>query len=191
MKLIVGLGNPGDKYINTRHNLGFVVVEELSEKMEDGSWKLDQKFKSEIVKTDQFILAKPQTYMNNSGMAVVALANYYKIKTADIIIVHDELDLPLGKIKIRVGGSAAGHHGIESIIKFLGDDKFIRVRIGIGNLHALGGERGHKHFDAEKFVVEDFTPSETSKLKHLIKGAVVAVIMILDQGLEKAQNQYN
>ncbi len=191
MKLIVGLGNPGDKYAETRHNLGFMVADNLVKTMEAGQWKLDRKLKSEIIRTDQIILIKPQTYVNNSGLSIKLAVDYFKVPLADVIIIHDELDLPLGKIKIRVGGSAAGHHGIESIIKFLGDDKFIRVRIGIGNIHTLGGERGHNHFDAEKFVVENFPPGEISKLKHLIKGAVTAVSLILDQGLEKAQNQYN
>ncbi len=198
MKLIVGLGNPGDKYQNTRHNLGFMVVDKIIADRLPATdygkiWKFENKFKAEVcsLKTEDIIIIKPQTFMNNSGLAVKTIIDYFKISLSDLIIIHDELDLPLGKIKIREGGSAAGHHGIESIIKFLGSDKFTRVRIGIGNAHALGGERGHKHFDAEKFVVEDFTPSEASKLKHIIKGSVAAVTMILDQGLEKAQNQYN
>lgn len=200
MKLIVGLGNPGDKYMNNRHNLGFMVVEELEKKIdggrwkmgvEDGGWKLDKKLKSEIIKTDQVILIKPQTFMNNSGMAIKLVVDYFKIPLSDVIIIHDELDLPLGKIKIRTGGGGSGHHGVESIIKDLDNPDFIRVRLGIGNEHSLGGERGHKHFDANKFVVEDFTPQEKNTVKTMLREAVKTVQMIMEKGIEKAQNQYN
>ena len=191
MKLIVGLGNPGEKYQNTRHNLGFRVVDKIAEKMEDGRWKMDKKNKAEILKLNELLLVKPQTFMNNSGMAVSLLANFYKITPENIIVVHDDLDLPLGKIKIRLGGAAGGHHGVESVIKSLGTDKFIRVRIGIGNIHALEGEKGRKHFDAEKFVVDEFDSGELTKVKRIIKESVQALQMILEKGLEIAQNQYN
>lgn len=199
MKLIVGLGNPGDKYQNTRHNLGFRVVDQLGERLEVSNWKIDKNFKAEIAEINQplssnnskLLLAKPQTYMNNSGMAVLALDTFYKIHDTDLIVVHDDLDLPLGKIKIRLGGAAGGHHGVESVIKYLGTDKFIRVRIGIGNIHALEGEKGRKHFDAEKFVVDEFDPSEETKIKKIIKESVGALQIILEKGIEKAQNQYN
>lgn len=201
MKLIVGLGNPGDKYQNTRHNLGFAVVDELafSVQRSASSWKNDKKLKAEIMQFNYtldassytLLLAKPQTYMNNSGMAVLTLNTYYKIHNTDLIIIHDDLDLPLGKIKIRLGGAAGGHHGVESIIKYLGTDKFIRVRIGIGNIHALEGEKGRKHFDAEKFVVDEFSSGEQTKVKKIIKESVEALKLILEKGLEIAQNQYN
>ena len=116
MKLIVGLGNPGDKrslrsgdlkYAGTRHNLGFDILDEVAKKFNLEDWTREEKFKSELIKTPELILAKPQTYMNNSGMAVKLLANYYKIAPEDIIIIHDELDLPLGKSKGRKGEAAA------------------------------------------------------------------------------------
>ncbi|MBI2593289.1 peptidyl-tRNA hydrolase [Candidatus Daviesbacteria bacterium] len=164
MKLIVGLGNPGDKFINTRHNIGFEVVDALARKLGEGgkgkgeSWEHREKFKAEIIKIDynlkpttyNLILAKPKTFMNLSGMAVSQIASYYKIKPDEIIVIHDELDLPLGHIKIRVGGS-----------------------------------------DAEKFVVEQFLPNEKSKVKAMIKRAVKAVEAILELGVKKAQSQYN
>lgn len=181
MILVVGLGNPGEKYAKTRHNLGFMVLDELAKKMDDGpksgGWKLENKFKSYILRFTQddndIILVKPQTYMNNSGMAAIALVEYFKIDPSDLIIIHDELDLPLGKIKARMGGAAAGHHGVESIIKELGTDKFIRVRLGV-----LGGIRvlRDNNFNAEKFVLEPFMPSEKSKVKHMIKQAVVDIL---------------
>ncbi|MCL5784029.1 MAG: aminoacyl-tRNA hydrolase [Patescibacteria group bacterium] len=184
MKLIVGLGNPGDKYLGTRHNLGFEIVEKLADslKSEGFDWKYEKKFQAEILKIDQsLILAKPQTFMNNSGMAVKPLADYYRIPVEDIIIIQDELDLPLGKIKVRKGGAAGGHHGVESVIKSLNDDKFIRVRLGIGPSSNL----------AERFVLEPFLPSERPKVKHMVKQALEAVDIILEEGLETAQNQFN
>lgn len=167
MKLIVGLGNPEDKYSGTRHNLGFVVLDELAKKidggrMEDKSLKLEKKFKAEILQIHyELLLVKPVTYMNNSGLAVAALDHFYKIKPEDIIIVYDELDLPLGKIKVSTGGAAAGHHGVESIIEHLGTDKFIRVRCGIG-----------PSVNAEKFVLSTFLPAEKHHVRRMIKEAV-------------------
>lgn len=205
MYLIVGLGNPGDKFINTRHNLGFEVVNELARKLGErlqvagNRWEKQEKFKAEILKIDynlkpktsNLILAKPLTFMNLSGLSVQSLANFYKIEPENIIIIHDELDLPLGHIKIRIGGSDAGHHGIESIIKMLGSEKFIRVRLGIGTWHALSGEHKHAAFNAEKFVVDSFLSSEKSKVKAMIKRSLKAIEAILEKGVEKAQNQYN
>ncbi|MCL4365641.1 aminoacyl-tRNA hydrolase [Patescibacteria group bacterium] len=195
MKLLIGLGNPGEKYVDTRHNLGFMIVDELAEKMDNGQWTMDKKFKSEIfncqLSTINCMIVKPQTYMNNSGMAVKLLADYYKIPAEDIIVVYDELDLPLGKIKVRIGGSAAGHHGVESIMDVLKTDKFIRVRLGVGNLKTQSAERKGSAVNAEKFVLEPFTHSEKPQVKHLLKQAVKAVELLLEKGLEKAQNQYN
>lgn len=191
MKLVVGLGNPGEKYAQVRHNLGFEALEEFRKKGNLGDWGIEGKFKSEIVKKDQIILARPQTYMNNSGMAVRQLADYYKLAPEDLIVVYDELDLPLGKIKVRLGGAAAGHHGVESIIKFVGTDQFIRVRLGIGNLKTQSGEHKAVHISAEKFVLEPFLHSEKSKVKHMLKQAVKALQILLGEGLEKAQNQFN
>lgn len=191
MYLIVGLGNPGEKYENTRHNLGFLAVDELRRKLKMGEWSLEKKLKAEIVKFDEFILARPQTYMNVSGMSVDAITKYYKISPDEVIVVHDELDLPLGHIKIRRGGSDAGHHGIESIIKSLGTDQFVRVRLGIGVLKAVSGEHKHVSFNAEKFVIDPFSRGEGSKVKSMLKRSVKAVEAIINEGLEKAQNQFN
>lgn len=191
MFLIVGLGNPGDKFINTRHNLGFEVVDELRRKMDLPGFYSDKKFKSEITKNSGLILVKPQTFMNMSGMAVSAIAQYFKVEPEEVIVIHDELDLPLGHIKIRLGGSDAGHHGIESVIKILGSEQFIRVRLGIGNWHAVSGEHKHASFNAEKFVVEKFLPGEKSKVKAMVKRTVKAVEAIISEGLDKAQNQFN
>lgn len=200
MKIIVGLGNPGEKYIKTRHNLGFEVVDELVKKLdggkwkigvEDGSWKMEKKFKAELIKAQDLILAKPQTYMNQSGLAVKLLTTYYKLPTTDLIVIHDDLDLPLGKIKVRMGGAAAGHHGVESVIEKLGTDQFIRVRLGIGNLRTQSSERGGAHLNIEHYVLESFMPNEKSKVKHMIKQALSALDLLLEKGLATAQNQFN
>lgn len=191
MYLIVGLGNPGDKFKNTRHNLGFEVVDALRRKLEMPEFTKEDKFKAEISKNSELILVKPLTFMNLSGMAVAPISQYFKIPLEKIIVIHDELDLPVGHIKIRVGGSDAGHHGIESVIKMLGDEKFIRVRLGISNWHAISGEHKHASFNAEKFVVEQFLTGEKSKVKAMVKRAVKAVEVILGKGVEKAQSQYN
>lgn len=191
MKLVVGLGNPGEKYAKVRHNLGFMALEEFRRKGDFGGWGIEEKFKSEIIKKDQIILARPQTYMNNSGLAVQLLTTFYKLQPADVIVVYDELDLPLGKIKVRMGGAAAGHHGVESIIKELDTDKFIRVRLGIGNLKTQSSEHKAAHVSAEKFVLKPFIHSEKAPVKHMLKQAVKALDLLLEKGLEKAQSQFN
>lgn len=197
MKLIVGLGNPGEKYAGIRHNLGFTVVDKLGSRVQGigDSWKYEKKFKSEVLNftlnASRFTLVKPQTYMNKSGIAVKLITTYYNLPPTDLIVVHDELDLPLGKIKIRLGGAAAGHHGVESIIKDLGTDKFIRVRLGIGNLKTQSAEHKAIHVSAEKFVLQPFLHSEKSSVKHMVKKALKALDLLLGEGLEKAQSQIN
>lgn len=192
MYLIVGLGNPGEKYQKTRHNLGFEVVDVLAHQlMVDSVWLMDKKFKSQILKINEpstnnysLFLVKPETYMNNSGLAVRLLADYYKIPPENIVIIHDDLDILLGKIKVRKGGSGAGHRGVESVIKSLGTDNFIRVRVGIGPTE-------EHMMDAEEFVVSAFTSKEKPVVKRAIKHAVQALKTLLKNGLEKAQNEYN
>ncbi len=191
MKLIIGLGNPGEKFTNTRHNLGFDVLEEFRRKKELEDWSIDNKFKAEVIKYGDLILARPQTFMNQSGLSVAPLAKFFKINPENVIIIHDELDIVLGHLKIRVGGSDAGHHGVESIITHLGSENFIRIRLGIGNLKSQSGEHKHRSFNAEHFVTENFLPNEKSKAKALIKKGVKALETVLEKGVEKAQNQYN
>jgi peptidyl-tRNA hydrolase, PTH1 family len=185
MKLVIGLGNPGDRYMGTRHNLGFDVVDELGSRMKGlgVSWKKDNKLKSEIFNytlgPNHYILVKPQTYMNNSGMAVRLVADYFKIDPADIIVIHDDLDLLLGKIKVRLGGAAAGHHGVESIINSLGTPEFTRIRLGIGNTKSHLGEHQRIHFEAEKFVMEPFLPAEKSKVRSMVKQALSEIEVLI------------
>lgn len=189
MKLIIGIGNPGKQYEKTRHNLGFMVLDAM---VGSGEWEEEAKFQSLVVKLSQDLwLVKPQTFMNNSGMAVLKIVDYFKIPPEDLIVVHDDLDLMLGKIKVRKGGAAGGHHGVESVISALGTDQFVRVRLGIGNQKSHSGEHERVHFNAEHFVLEPFMPNEHSKVKHMIKQATQALEILLDKGLEVAQNQFN
>lgn len=214
MKLIAGLGNPGEKYENTRHNLGFMAVTRFLKDFEsarDTVWKKSEKLKSDIAvldwqpkegKLERVILVKPATYMNNSGMAVKLIASFYKINAEDIWIVHDELDLPIGAMRIRFGGAAAGHHGVESVIESMGTDKFWRFRLGIGLTHPHSGRASRedgaevkvsKQFlvSAEKYVLGSFTHEDHSKVREINKRATEAISYALEKGLEKAMNRYN
>lgn len=188
MKLIVGLGNPSEKYEKTRHNLGFMVIDELLRKItpvEKTVWQKNLKFDSLITKVDNLVLVKPQTMMNASGFAVAKLANFYEIKPEDIWLIHDDVDLPLGEIKIRLGGAAAGHHGAESIIDQLGTDQFVRFRLGIG--HPGRGADGL----VERYVLRQFDINERTEVKQVIKKAVKAIQIALKDGLESAMNRFN
>jgi len=136
MKLIIGLGNPGKEYEKTRHNAGFLAVDKIIENFQFSIFNFQLKFNAEIsqgiINNEKVISVKPQTFMNGSGQAVKAIADYYKIKPEDIIVIHDDLDIPLGKYKISKGKSSAGHKGVQSIIDLLGTKNFTRIRIGIG-----------------------------------------------------------
>jgi PTH1 family peptidyl-tRNA hydrolase len=129
--------------------------------------------------------------MNLSGMSVAKITNFYKIPPRNVVIIHDELDIVLGHIKIRIGGSAAGHHGIESIIEHLKSDQFVRFRLGIGSQKSFLGEHKHIDFNAEKFVIDHFVLAESSAKKSLLKKCTSALDVLLKEGLEKAQNQFN
>ncbi|MCJ7804681.1 aminoacyl-tRNA hydrolase [Patescibacteria group bacterium] len=189
MKLIVGLGNPGEKYEQTRHNLGFMVLDELAEKMlslAKTKWQVDKKSNSQFIKIGtQLILVKPQTMMNASGYAVAKIAAFYHIESENIWVIHDDADLPLGRIKIRLGGGFGGHRGIDSIIEQLGTDKFVRFRFGIGEAN-----RGKDRL-LEKYVLKNFTANETNKVKQMIKKTTVAIKLALDEDLERAMNHFN
>jgi PTH1 family peptidyl-tRNA hydrolase len=218
MKLIVGLGNPGKQYEKTRHNLGFMVAEQFLKDftpVNNTSWDDDTKRKADVAviewqrrshSSDQeivekVILAKPKTYMNNSGMAVQLLSKFYKIEPENIWVVYDDLDLPLGNMKIRLGGASAGHHGIDSIIQTLGTDKFWRFRLGIGmrkntavkvdtdgKAHPIGKEVMR---NTEDFVLGKFSGPQWGKARELIHRASKAIQEGLEQNLDSAMNRYN
>jgi peptidyl-tRNA hydrolase, PTH1 family len=196
MKLIVGLGNPGEKYEHTRHNLGFMIVDQFVKKhMANGVWHMETKFNAEIIKDSLFgkdlILARPQTFMNNSGISVAAIANFFKIDPSDIIVIYDDVDLKFGQIKLRLGGSAAGHHGVESIIEKIGTDQFLRLRGGIGNDKTTNAEDFRSSTPTDEYVIAPFDSGQTNDVKHMIKKAIDALEVLLEKGLESAQNQYH
>lgn len=199
MKLIVGLGNPGEKYENTRHNLGFQVVDHFlrdTQSAKQSIWSVSKKLKSEVASIEfaqeKIVLAKPQTFMNNSGQAVSLLLSYYKVKPKDLWLVYDELDLPTGSLKIRFGGAAAGHHGVESVMEKIGTDKFWRFRLGIGTSH----DKEHviskqKIKKAKEYVLGGFERGDKGKIRELIKHGSDSLQMALEKDIETAMNRYN
>lgn len=203
MKLIVGLGNPGERYERTRHNLGFMVVEKFLKDFEPVSqtvWRNEPKFKSDIAEitwqkssggSEKIILTKPKTYMNGSGLAVSLISKYLNILVSNIWIVHDDIDLPLGSMKIRFGGASAGHKGVESIINALKTDKFWRFRMGIGKQYQKSNIKDQKFRNVDDLVLSGFKGNERGKVKNLIKRGSKAIQMALEEGIEAAQSRYN
>ncbi len=193
MKLIVGLGNPGEKYNNSRHNVGFNVMDHLlqkTEKLKETFWEDEKKFKAlikEVIVDDEKItLMKPLTFMNLSGEAVSKYATYFKISPENICVIHDELDLPLGKIRVRFGGSGGGNNGVTSIIESLNTDKFLRIRCGIGKEARL-----HNPHDTSDYVLGSFEAHEHGKVKTMIKHAVKEVLLIQKHGIDLYMSKYN
>ena len=197
MKLIVGLGNPGSKYANTRHNIGFMALDAILSKFEPVEktfWDKNPDLKSQTKQIKyndtNLLLAKPTTFMNNSGFAVSKILNYYKINPAQMILIHDDSDLPLGKIRVRFGGASGGHRGVQSIIDVLGTDKFLRLRLGIGRpTDERLGRRVRK--DLDRYVLAPFSAKDRNEIKHMIKEAVKAISKILEKGLEVYISKYN
>lgn len=185
MKLIVGLGNPGREYSETRHNVGFMTIDELSGRWQVTNWRSrHEALVGEYKAGDEaLLLVKPQTFMNLSGNAVGALARWYKIKTEDIIVIHDDMDLPAGRLRLRTKGSSGGHRGIESLLLQLGKEEFPRVRIGIG--HPPEG------WQTVDYVLGRFNAEESPLMEAAIKKAADAVEGIIKYGLNKAMNTFN
>lgn len=185
MFLIVGLGNPGPEYENTRHNLGFKIVEEFAGRL--GIKTFNKKRRSFIGEADindqKVIIAKPQTFMNLSGEAVKSLLSWYKVAPDYLVVAYDDLDLELGELRIRGKGSAGGHRGLESVIKHVGESEFIRIRVGIG--------RPSLNIDPSDFVLENIPPSERPILDQAVINAADAVYSIVSEGLEPAMNKFN
>ncbi len=180
MFLIVGLGNPGPKYKNNRHNIGFMVVDELINDLNPTQVN-KKEFKGELYKSAQLLLLKPQTFMNLSGESVIAVKNFYKIDNSNIIVIHDDLDLPFGAIRFKIGGSSGGHNGLKSIDKFIGND-YIRVRIGIG--------RPKDKSKVVSFVLSDFSEEEKIYLKELIKKAAIATLELTKTSLDEVRSKF-
>ena len=182
--LVVGLGNPGERYHRNRHNIGFHCLMRLAE---NHGITLDRKrFKAlwgqGHIAGQPVVLAMPQTYMNDSGQAVASLSRWFKIPPERIMVVHDDLDLPVGRVRLRPGGSSGGHHGIESIIAHLGTGEFNRLRIGIGR-PAFG--------DPIDYVLNDISPEQEPILAEACAVAARAVACFLERGIHEAMNLYN
>jgi peptidyl-tRNA hydrolase, PTH1 family len=182
--LVAGLGNPGRQYADTRHNVGFMVADELARRL-GGSWR--GKFVGELaeVRLDGLRLAllKPQTYMNESGRSVGAAARFFKIEPENLVVVHDEVDLEPGRLQIRLGGGLAGHNGLRSVASALGTPDFARVRIGVGR-PARGDPR-----PVADFVLSEFPPDVDAEA--LVSRAADAVEAVARDGVEEAQNRFN
>ena len=185
MKLVVGLGNPGRRYEQTRHNVGFAVLGELAKRFGRGGVR--SRFQGETVEADlggqQALLLCPQTFMNRSGISVQEARSFYKIPLEDLLIVCDDLNLPLGKLRFRPGGSAGGQKGLEDIIRRLGAEEFPRLRLGIGN--------APQGWDWAAFVLSKFTQEETPAVEEAVRLAVDAVADWARHGVPYCMNRYN
>ena len=185
MKIIACLGNIGYKYCFTRHNAGFMVVDKLAI-LKEVSFKEDKKLKCFLGKYkhgfEDIMLMKPVTYMNLSGEAVQLVMNYYKIDIEDLVVVYDDLSLELGKIRFRPNGSDGGHNGIKSVIKCLGTQNIARLKVGIGPQPPV---------PSETFVLQNFYRDQLETLKPVLKNAAAALEFYFDNGMQKAQNEYN
>ncbi len=185
MKIIVGLGNPGSEYAKTRHNVGFMLIDALAEHLNVDLWK--DKFNAKIAETrigtQKVLLVKPQTYMNNSGEAVGPLMRWYKLTPEDIIVAHDDMDIPAGTIRIRKKGSSGGHNGIKSLIAHVGSENFAHVRLGIGR--PLPGWTVVNH------VLASFPPEDKEKVDEAIKYLIPAVECMVNESVDIAMNKYN
>jgi len=183
--LVVGLGNPGNQYKNTRHNVGFLTVDILAEKLNISVKKL--KFKSlygeTILNTEKLILIKPQTFMNNSGESVREWVNFYKVPPENLIVIQDDIDIPFATLRLRQKGSAGTHNGMKSIIYQIQQDNFPRVKIGVGQ------KKGP--MDLADFVLSGFAKEEQKSIEEVILLAADAVLDIVKNGIEHAMNQYN
>lgn len=192
MKLIVGLGNPGRIYTHNRHNIGFMCLNHFARTQGiplDKKQGLARTGAGEVA-SNRLVLARPQAHMNLSGEAVSRLVKRFNVNLNDLIVIHDDLDLPLGTIRLRQGGSSGGHKGIDSIISHLGSPDFIRIRVGIGRPLTQGSARD-KEAEVIDHVLGDFTPEEKNIATQVIPRVSEAVLCLLKEGLTAAMNKYN
>ncbi len=185
--LVVGLGNPGPEYARTRHNVGQMVLDELATRA-NGNFKT-HKARAQVLETrlrpggPRLVLAKPMTYMNTSGGPVSGLAKFYDIPADRVIAVHDEIDIPFGALKLKIGGGEGGHNGLRDMSKALGTKDYHRVRVGVG--------RPPGRMDAATYVLKPFATAETKELPFLVDDAADAVEALVEQGLLEAQQKYH
>jgi len=180
-RLIVGLGNPGREYAATRHNIGFMIVDRLASEARV-EFRNEKSWRAEVARTGDLLLCKPLTYMNLSGESVQALGQFYKIGPDEMLVVFDDMALPLGKLRLRASGSAGGHNGLKSIIEHLGTQEIPRLRVGIGAAEP-GAAIGH--------VLGRFAPEEREMLDQTLSRAVEAIRCLREKGMQSAMNGYN
>ena len=183
MKMIIGLGNPGKEYAQTKHNVGFMVVDAIADELNVSVEKRQCQAFTQMAAWDgeKILLVKPQTYMNLSGQSVMELLNYYKDKIDDLLVIHDDLDLPPGQLRFKQGGGAGGHNGIKNIIAHLNSNDFDRLKIGIG--------RGKN--ETKDYVLTPFAGTDKKLIDEAVATSVDAVKIWLKQGIAPAMNQYN
>ena len=184
--LLVGLGNPGSKYESTRHNMGFLAVDGLARrkgfrfnKLRFRAWTAEW-----MVNGEKVLVMKPQTYMNLSGESVGEAARFYKIPADHVVVISDDISLPVGKLRVRTGGSAGGHNGLKNIIQHLGTDQFPRVRVGVG-------EKPHPDYDMADWVLGKFQGEDKKAIDGAVKRAADAVECFLKEGPDRAMNRFN
>ncbi|HWG85524.1 MAG TPA: aminoacyl-tRNA hydrolase [Deinococcales bacterium] len=186
VKLLVGLGNPGSRYASTRHNIGFIVLEEVARRL-GASWSLDRRARAEVAEVrrpdGKLLLMRPQTYMNSSGEAVAPFARFHRIDPLEILVVHDDLDLPFGRLRFRTGGSGGGQNGVADVIRHLGSDRFHRLKVGVS--------RPPAGWTVINWVLTSFTPDEQPLLPDVVRASADAVLAALDEGVSRAQNRFN
>ena len=184
--LLVGLGNPGDKYEGTRHNVGFAAIDQLAEELNVPVQKLKHRALTQSVELGgaRVLLMKPITYMNLSGEAVGEAARFYKVPADHVLVISDDVSLPVGKLRVRRGGSAGGHNGLKSIIQHLGTDQFPRVKIGVG-------QKPHPDYDMADWVLGHFQGEDKKAIDAAVKRAADAVECLLKEGPDRAMNKFN
>ncbi|HHZ02160.1 MAG TPA: aminoacyl-tRNA hydrolase [Tissierellia bacterium] len=184
MYLIVGLGNPGKEYAGTRHNAGYEVVELLAERLNVklNKLKFNSVYGETFINGEKVLLVKPVTYMNRSGIAVSEIMNFYKIPIDKLIVIYDDIDIPLGTLRIRQKGSSGTHNGMKSIIKSIGSEEFPRIRVGIGR---------NDNMDLADYVLQKFSSSERDEILSIIEKAAEAVIEVIETNIDSAMQKFN
>ncbi|MGM0602660.1 MAG: aminoacyl-tRNA hydrolase [Bacillota bacterium] len=185
MKVIAGLGNPGEEYFNTRHNIGFQITAELARRhgVKKSSYKFDGLYGDFRLGSEKVIIFQPMKYMNRSGQPIMKLMKYFNIKSEDLLVVHDDLDLELGKIRFKKNGGTGGHNGIKSIIQRIGTDEFNRLKVGIG--------RPPEKIPVPDYVLSKFTSEDKEFLDEVIARSVLAVECVVKEDIDIAMNKYN
>ena len=185
MKIFVGLGNPTPEYAATKHNVGFMLADRLANELSADIWR--EKFNSLVAESffdgEKVLIVKPQTFMNLSGESVAPIVNFYKIGVENLVVAHDDMDLPLGMIRLRPKGSGGGHHGVESIIQHLGTQNFPRIRIGVG--------RPPENWSVNSHVLSPFAQNDAKIISNALDELVSAVLSIFKDGIDNAMNKFN